>query len=1353
MNLNSLTIDKFNIIEDNENYYVFRALNNSDSNDIKQNITSNEDGINRIRTDRERFEEENTKAKYSAESNISLEEVWDHIKIRYIKETNCISLSSNANVSIDYGQSYNQQYVMVKIPKTEETNIYNAGQYMLEEIEKEINNVLSTIPQDSKILDIINQIDNETKANNIKAIVAESYDGIKKTSEKFSEKDNKLAQKKSVIERFDRKQYFTEDQQLEYNKIIAKLTALETSGNLRSILPTQRDNSSLIATVGLAFSSGELIHYKDIEKNELIEVQKEMMDILSLIQQIKSKGENSEEIKDVENKILKYIKEGYKFTKNNETLILTNGKNNINVNDISDIQEKRENIPIEEIYQLTQGKIRYEKAKIAIEFAKKLSQSKIRALEYAEMIKTLTNASDELINRIKNETYSIDKDIISRENNEGLKISESVNIGLPREERYFVSNREQLSIINKIQNLNKEQLKEIIETNKLSLDLLSSIIESEDEITENKYFAEVIVDELDFNKIYNTIQGNREKTEEERQKLLGYLENVDCKKIYNSFIKAGINQNEVSRFIINLLLNNGYKGYSLEELSKLDNLDEIVDINVKNGNLKNGISALKLDYILGIRDDLYQIENTEIKLRDYQYETYKKIENIFKDKRFSAMILPTGAGKSFVAMSEIMNFKNQDSNKESGNSNIIFVAPQNAILHQFEVHILKNILKRKIITEDEIKKLEKEGKPIPKNVIQPKDFKKVLNQEFPSLKMFCYATLAERDEEWFEGKDADLIILDELHRSGAKTWEPKIRKLIELNPKAKILGMTATPVRDTDSKDMARTIAEITGDYTSEELDSKNYLASEMDLLDAMQENYVVDPKIVTFDYSLKDSEEYKEVKRMLTEEKDPTKQEELKKIYKEMTNIIKESEKIGIDGILAQNIKKTNGKYIVFLPQNSDNQTITSEEYVKKEIEKVKEYFKNINPNIKTSYLLSNRDGKDKENAKALDDFENSNDEALHLLFAIDMLNEGVHVDGINGAIMMRPISENSKILYLQQIGRCIFSEDPENPTRDEDKPIIFDMYNNYLAHNMDREANKTNPTSDLQKLQAVINWIEKHKGYIPDINSENIKEAKKAITLKNIQKKYIKYLEGIENKNLNKEEINQIEQIIDLGKSIELWDLQIPDRIIPPGEKDILRNNTFKVTGTQKDFIDLFKKARKITKDRKLSDDRRIKEILLTLDVLSEYGIEINNQIIPNVSTLKDVLEEIPESIKRYVTDEIEELGIDSNYKIGEEYNFAKEKFYNAKKIFEEFDFETLKKCGILETFISKSGYKRRVDISYNGFLEKNCPSKFKGLNLETGFLYDKDGYNINGYDRYGYDKSGWSKENINKATRNLL
>ena len=97
-------IENFNIIEDEENYYFFRALNMADNNNLETGVTLDNSGnIQRIRTD-------------------------------------CISLSSNGNVSISYGRGfYKDRYVIVKVPKRElGENVINAVQYMLEEIARKV---------------------------------------------------------------------------------------------------------------------------------------------------------------------------------------------------------------------------------------------------------------------------------------------------------------------------------------------------------------------------------------------------------------------------------------------------------------------------------------------------------------------------------------------------------------------------------------------------------------------------------------------------------------------------------------------------------------------------------------------------------------------------------------------------------------------------------------------------------------------------------------------------------------------------------------------------------------------------------------------------------------------------------------------------------------------------------------------------------------------------------------------------------------------------------------------------------------------------------------------------------------
>ena len=83
---NLFDIEKFNIIDDKENYYFFRALNMADNQDLDNATILDEEGnFDRIRTDRERYEEreQSEKAKYNKDDKISLEQVYDHIKMHY----------------------------------------------------------------------------------------------------------------------------------------------------------------------------------------------------------------------------------------------------------------------------------------------------------------------------------------------------------------------------------------------------------------------------------------------------------------------------------------------------------------------------------------------------------------------------------------------------------------------------------------------------------------------------------------------------------------------------------------------------------------------------------------------------------------------------------------------------------------------------------------------------------------------------------------------------------------------------------------------------------------------------------------------------------------------------------------------------------------------------------------------------------------------------------------------------------------------------------------------------------------------------------------------------------------------
>ena len=131
-----------NCYQDDNYYYFFRALNKRDMAGIRDKSILDEAGhIRKIVTDSTFY---NHKDRYNEDSSLTLEEMVNHVKTHYDKDTNCISLSSDANVCLTYGRSdYEDKYIVVKVPKSElGKTTFNAGKYIYEEILKRVNTYL-----------------------------------------------------------------------------------------------------------------------------------------------------------------------------------------------------------------------------------------------------------------------------------------------------------------------------------------------------------------------------------------------------------------------------------------------------------------------------------------------------------------------------------------------------------------------------------------------------------------------------------------------------------------------------------------------------------------------------------------------------------------------------------------------------------------------------------------------------------------------------------------------------------------------------------------------------------------------------------------------------------------------------------------------------------------------------------------------------------------------------------------------------------------------------------------------------------------------------------------------------------
>lgn len=376
-------INKFNIIQDEENYYFFRSLEPGDIEDLENGRIKNADGTYiRLRTDRERWEEkhEGERPRWIESDEISLEQMYHHIKYNYSLQTNCISLTSNANVARMYGEQFSEHYVMIRISKKEMgERIYSAGPYVLEEIEKRVNEYLKDeeIPEDIKeTIELIDRVANEDE---LKEILKTRFTSKTSIDEKTPKMREGIQYRKPTA-RISKYQALSEEQNLYKNRIIAKLTVLEKSGMIEPIIGHTSTNKRLITHMGGAFSSAEQTYYGDIEGERVTDIPVELLDIIALTQQVEGIGK--EKLNQIQKEIIEFVKSGRKVRIQEGSYL----RNQYKV---------KENPSIEEIYELTEGKIEYGKAKTIITGMYHLSQSRIKAIELARYLREITGNNPE----------------------------------------------------------------------------------------------------------------------------------------------------------------------------------------------------------------------------------------------------------------------------------------------------------------------------------------------------------------------------------------------------------------------------------------------------------------------------------------------------------------------------------------------------------------------------------------------------------------------------------------------------------------------------------------------------------------------------------------------------------------------------------------------------------------------------------------------------------------------------------------------------------------------------------------------------------------------------------------------
>ena len=468
---------------------------------------------------------------------------------------------------------------------------------------------------------------------------------------------------------------------------------------------------------------------------------------------------------------------------------------------------------------------------------------------------------------------------------------------------------------------------------------------------------------------------------------------------------------------------------------------------------------------------------------------------------------------------------------------------------------------------------------------------------------------------------------------------------------------------------MANEIAQNLG-YTNREAVSGKHIAINMSLTNAIRMGLVVNPKLVSCIYSLKTDGSLDKLKDEIEQIDDIQEKNEKLEEYESLRRNVENAD--GIAEILQTNVKK-GGKYLVFLPiGESLEDEDGNAEGRKKGKDKIADYEKQIAEYFKGSSIIPNFHSMlgeygDKENARQLEEFQNSNTEETEFMLVMNKANEGLHLDKLDGMIWLRAMDENSRILYLQQLGRVIYSEDPDNPTKDEDRPVVIDLVNNTLKVNWENEITEQD---DIQMLNLIVDWAERHNGTLPDINSRDKEESGYASVLKEIQNKYKGYLEnGFD--GLNEKQIEEVEEILKLGSKIDLWQIELPSKIAKDGRTQVRgftdkNAGPFELTSLLKDFIEL-KEGTDV-----LNDKNAVERLIETLEKMQEIGVDVSKIVgrdtIGSLAKKSGISEE-----------EIKEIGLNPEEKIGSRKDSIAVKYRKNQSYVDEEQLKRLVELGI--------------------------------------------------------------------------
>lgn len=275
-----------------------------------------------------------------------------------------------------------------------------------------------------------------------------------------------------------------------------------------------------------------------------------------------------------------------------------------------------------------------------------------------------------------------------------------------------------------------------------------------------------------------------------------------------------------------------------------------------------------------------------------------------------------------------------------------------------------------------------------------------------------YQKLIRMSDEDIAAMDYKLIFLDECHHGTAPIWGMKIDCLMKTHLDSIIFGTSATTIRN-DGVNVVETLFD-------------NNAIGELPLSTAIARKVLPCPHYITAIYRIDD--EFEKLKKRINDSTNS--KVEKREFYHKMQEMKVHFEKsYGIPLILNKYIRVRDGKYLVFCKDKKHLNAMR---------EVVIDWFQTAGiKNVHSYSVYSDYPEKEKD----YKDFQDDNSDSLKIIFSINMLNEGLHIEDISGVLMLR--TTRSNLVYLQQLGRLLEAGNMDKYL------LVFDFVNNFSSAN----------------------------------------------------------------------------------------------------------------------------------------------------------------------------------------------------------------------------------------------------------------------------------------------------------------